>query len=61
MTDNPLKTWLAEDKQIVTRPALEWYHMAVEKGLRAHAAAWWAKAVENGEVNADGRTRGAGQ
>jgi hypothetical protein len=41
--------------------AREWYELAVEKGHRQAAAAWWQEAIARGEVNGDGRMRAAGE
>lgn len=41
--------------------ALDWYNLAVEKGLRTHAAAWWQEALRRGEVNGDPKMRAAGE
>jgi hypothetical protein len=57
MADNPL---LNRSAPATKMRAIDWHRIAVDKGLRIAAAAWWQEALARGEVNADGRTRAAG-
>lgn len=50
MTTNRLAK-SAEPERVSNMRAIDWYHLAVEKGHREAAHKWWQEAVARGEVS----------